>query len=324
MSTLSTKVTDNELAAGIKDEFGVVYSVDGKRLLKCENDKIGQYKIKDGTKVICDWAFEWCEALQQIVIPNSITSIGKSAFYCCKSLQQIIIPHYVTHIDSNPFAYCKRINVKSESKQFVVQDKMLIDTIERRLITYFGHKQSVLIPNIVTLIGDSAFLNCNSLRKVVFSDSLTNIEEYAFRDCESLQQVSFSNSLISIGESAFSHCISLQQVVIPNSVTKISDAAFNLCGSLQQIIISDSVMSIGNLAFSYCCSLQQITIPDSVTRIGETAFISCDSLQHIIIPEGSAEKFIKMLPANLLDKVYCIKKAYSDEQIAEKRKDLPF
>lgn len=91
MSTLSTKATIEELAAGIKDEFGVVYSADGKRLLKCENDKIEQYEIKEGTEVICDEAFEWCEALRQIIIPDSITNISMSAFNFCNYLEHIII-----------------------------------------------------------------------------------------------------------------------------------------------------------------------------------------------------------------------------------------
>ena len=46
---ISTEVTDEEIAKGVEDEYGVVYSRDGKRLLKCRNHKIFDYVIKDGT-----------------------------------------------------------------------------------------------------------------------------------------------------------------------------------------------------------------------------------------------------------------------------------
>ena len=85
--------------------------------------------------------------------------------------------------------------------------------------------------------------------------------------------------------------------------------AFYECKSLQQITIPDSVTNIGYEAFYECESLKQITIPDSVTSIGDDVFKWCESLQQIIIHEGTTEKFKKMLPKDLWDKLYCLKKA---------------
>lgn len=73
---LSTDVTDKEVENGIQDEFGVVYSKDGMRLLKCKSANLIDYEIKNGTKVICDSAFQWYNSLQQVIIPDSVTSIG--------------------------------------------------------------------------------------------------------------------------------------------------------------------------------------------------------------------------------------------------------
>ena len=89
---LSTEVTDEDIDNGFKDEYGVVYSRYGKRLLKCKNMGLKPYIVKNGTKVICNGAFYNCASLQQITIPNSVTSIGVSAFDYCDLLQQIIIP----------------------------------------------------------------------------------------------------------------------------------------------------------------------------------------------------------------------------------------
>ena len=89
---LSTEVTDEEIQNGITDEDGVVYSRDGKRLLKCRNWYLRNYEIKKGTKVICNSAFEWCKSLESITIPSSVTSIGGGVFWDCSSLESIIIP----------------------------------------------------------------------------------------------------------------------------------------------------------------------------------------------------------------------------------------
>ena len=47
----NTKVTDEEIANGINDEYGCIYSPDGKRLLE-GNKEITSYTIKEGTEVI--------------------------------------------------------------------------------------------------------------------------------------------------------------------------------------------------------------------------------------------------------------------------------
>ncbi|MBR6082549.1 MAG: leucine-rich repeat protein [Salinivirgaceae bacterium] len=74
------------------------------------------------------------------------------------------------------------------------------------------------------------------------------------------------------------------------------------------ITIPNSVTKIDHNAFSFCKSLKQITVPNSVTSIGNFAFFECKSLQKIIIPKGSVRKYKKMLPKELWDKLYCLKK----------------
>ena len=50
----------------------------------------GSYTIKENTRLIADYAFDWCSSLTSITIPNSVTSIGNSAFYNCSSLADVI------------------------------------------------------------------------------------------------------------------------------------------------------------------------------------------------------------------------------------------
>lgn len=347
---LSTKVTEEEIRNGVKDKYGVIYSKDGKRLLKCYNFNLKSYNIKDGTKVICNDAFlgPFVDSggpldydLIQINIPDSVIIIGKDAFDSCFNLKQLTLPKFLQKIEGSFIigGLSFNLNIESRSNRFVVYNKMIIDTAKQQLIQYFGKEKIVEIPNTVTCIGNSAFNNC-SMQQVVIPDSVTDIENSAFYFCTSLQQLTIPklvskigrnpfwgcknlvlksnssrfivkngllidnqnysvisyigndesiiipNSIVEISDSAFERCESLQQITIPDSVTSIGEKSFKGCKSLRQITIPNSVLSIGNETFSDCESLQEVNVADSVTSIGSLAFANCKSLQQITISES--------------------------------------
>lgn len=274
---LWAEVTQIGINNGIEDEYGVVYSKDGDRLLKCNNSKLKTYSIKSGTKEICYRAFELCSLLGQISIPNSVTKIGDQAFLACKSLKQIKIPNSVTSIGYEAFSQCESL-------------------------------QQITLPDSVTSIGPSAFCRCTSLQEITIPNSVIRIDYWTFYGCTSLCDITIPNSVTAIGDHAFSKCESLQHIIFPDSLRCIMHFAFEECKSLQTITIPDSVNHISSGAFSRCKSLHQITIPNSVTEIGdeiffESAFKDCESLQKIIIPKGSTKRFQEMLDKELWDKL---------------------
>ena len=276
---LSTKATKEDLKDAIEDEYGVKYSRDGKKLLRASYySSLREYVVREGTEVICDYAFWLCESLQSITIPNSVTSIGDGAFKMCKSLQSVTIPNSVTSIGKEAFSSC-------DSLQSVTIPNS-VTSIGDDAFYLCESLQSVTIPNSVTSIGDAAFWGCKYLQSITIPNSVTSIGDGAFKMCKSLQSVTIPNSVTSIGKEAFSSCDSLQSVTIPNSVTSIGDDAFYLCESLQSVTIPNSVTSIGDAAFWGCKYLQSITIPNSVKSIGHQAFYNCESLQSVTIPNS--------------------------------------
>ena len=111
---LSTKVTDKDRAEGVEDEFGVIYSKDGKRLLK-GNKTLTEYTVRKGTRVICHWAFSRCKSLTSLTLPSSLQSIGDYAFYDCKFLSTLYIPagteaHFKSILDAEYHEYLKPVN----------------------------------------------------------------------------------------------------------------------------------------------------------------------------------------------------------------------
>ena len=317
---LSTEVIDEDLAEAITDVFGAKYSKDWKKLLSGVD--INGYKIREGTTVICDRAFWrdeayleligwWEESLQEISIPNSVTSIGDHAFGGCSSLREISIPNSVTHISGNPFAGCNCF-VKSFSKYFIFENNVLYNADKTTLIAFISKQETFSIPNSVTGIGDSAFSLCSSLQEITIPNTVTNIGNSAFSRCCSLQKIAIPNSVTNISDHAFNECRSLRKITIPNSVTSIGDSAFRECSSLQRIAIPNSVKSIGDSAFRECSSLQRIAIPNSVKSIGDRAFLRCESLQEISIPSS-----VTHINGNPFSYCNCIVKSFSKHFIFE-------
>ena len=218
---LSTTPTKEELKEALVDEWGAKYSKDGRKLLEVPRELSGAYSVKEGTRIICDNAFTWCRSLSDIVIPNSVTSIGFGAFFNCSSLSNIVIPDSVTSIGGAAFFTC-------------------------------GSLSSIVIPDSVTSIGHNVFQGCSSLSEIVIPDSVTSIGNSAFSGCSSLSKIVIPTSVTSIGDWTFSGCSSLSEVVIPSSVTSIGGFAFKDCGSLSTIVIPSSVTSIGDWTFNGC------------------------------------------------------------------------
>ena len=283
---LSTTSTKEELKEALVDEWGVKYSKDGRKLLRAPKVLIGAYSVKEGTRIICDLAFYFCDSPSEIVIPSSVTSIGDWAFSFCRSLSEIVIPSSVTSIGDRAFCGCSSLKYISIPKSVIC--------LNGNPFAKWNGKLECLSPNFV--FEDDILFNKDksriisfrnqNIKSYVISSSVTSIGDHAFSWCRSLSEIVIPSSVTGIGKGVFSCCDSLSEIVIPSSVTSIGDSAFSCCDSLSEIVIPFSVTSIGKDAFSCCDSLSEIVIPSSVTSIGDSAFYRCkfpDNLKQELI-----------------------------------------
>ena len=174
------------------------------------------------------------------------------------------------------------------------------------LVKYTGRDAHVVIPEGVTIIGDSAFYNNEDILGVEIPNSVTSIANGAFQYCHNLAEITIPDSVQQIGKNAFLWCKSLKSVTLPKSITRISAYAFASCEKLERIQIPDTVQTIEESAFSGCKALQVVEFLGSAPKVEAGAFKWCPNLvdenglvivggtlygcysdaEHIVIPEG--------------------------------------
>ena len=255
------KVHVDDVAAWCNIKFGNYYSNPLVYANKFYVDDVlvSELVIPNSVRSIGDFAFCKCSGLISVTIPDSVTQIGAYAFRNCTGLTQMNMPDSVTSIWNHAFYNCTKLKF-------------------------------VELGNSITSIGEDAFENCSKLESVTIPNSVTSIGDLAFSGCSGLTNITIGSSITSIGGSVFRGCSGLTSVTIPDSVTRIGPSAFYGCSGLTSVTIPDGVTSIGSSAFGGCSRLTSVTIPGSVTSIESSAFSGTaffEGLQDGLIIFGS-------------------------------------
>ena len=216
----------------------------------------------------------FCNQIQSVTIPESVTSIGKSAFEHCSKLDSLTINGVATSmIGAYAFNGCTSLTSLSLVGSF--------QTIGDYAFAYCGMTSLTINANI-TSIGEFAFSSC-SLTSLSLTGNVQKIGDHAFYSCSSLNTVTFPKSPTSIGSHAFDSCTSLNSIEIPGTVTEIGDYAFIDAG-LTSVTIDEGVKSTGAYMFYKCGNLTTVTLPESLTTIADGSFAFCSNLDHVKIP----------------------------------------
>ncbi len=238
--------------------------------------------IPEGVTSIKTGAFIDCVNLKSVSFPSTLLTIFNAAFSDCVQLESIFIPRSVVYIGPDAFLYCTNLkSIKVEEGNPVYDSRedcnAIIETTNGALL--YGC-ENTSFPEGVESIGFMA-LSMMPISNVEFPYTLTFIDEGAFSACLNITSVAFPSSVRTIGPGAFIHCQNLSSIEFSEGVTTFGDGAFLNCKSLTSLVIPHSVTTIGQDAFRDCSSIESIVISEGVTSIGKSAFIGCSSLTSV-------------------------------------------
>ncbi|MCL2115958.1 MAG: leucine-rich repeat domain-containing protein [Methanobrevibacter sp.] len=175
--------------------------------------------------------------------------------------------------------------------QFSVIKESLDFTIDNGvLIKYNGEDSEVEVPSGVRAIGVTAFLDKNTLRKIVLPEGLNELQS-GFMRCSNLETVILPDSLESIPEMAFQGCISLKSLVLPKNLKNLGDMAFYDCKKLSSIEIPPMVESIDCAVFFGCENLETISYYKATKFTGEH-FQGCGSLSSVNVLDSKTGEIV--------------------------------
>lgn len=201
---------------------------------------------------IGDLAFNNCNKMISVKIPNSVVNIGKSAFKRCEKLKSVKLPSGIKEIKQYTFVSC-------------------------------FHLLSVELPSDLEIIGEGAFSNCDHLENIEIPESVVSIGSYAFSHCFELNPrlLIYDNGKKCYGWIGDKKaCVN---IVIPDGVEEISSEAFSYNYYIRTLRIPESVKTIEREAFSNCDSLEVIIENDvDDVHLGYGVYKNCKSLKFTI------------------------------------------
>ena len=258
------------------------------------------------------------KTLYAISLPGTVTSVQEGAFTGCTNLKAITVPKSIVELPSD-LSNDIIINLTDDFWEWMKNSTIIPDgqTLYLNGEKLSDSAGSIIIPEGITTIPDSAFEDCEWLTSITIPEGVTEIGKFAFENCTELTTITIPKSIKSFGDQPFRNCerldklyyqgtletwleVSTQDIVFyrfielpgydenPWENYTFKDVDFYINGEIvTDVVIPDSVTSIRRYAFcDLRRNLKSVTIPNSVTSIEYRAFGNCSSLTSITIPNS--------------------------------------
>ena len=212
--------------------------------------------------------FENCTALESVILPEGITSLGGYTFSNCTSLKGIDLPSTLTSLGSYCFGDCNAIDS-------IVSRAMTPPTANGSTFSFAGETVAVYVPEAAMSSYQSAdgWSNFSDFRALVLPP-LASGYCGAEGDSTNLAWVLGADSVLTItGTGAMADYFSFTNV-----------PWYTYINAIASIIVSEGVTTIGSYAFMKMENLRSASLPEGLTRLGQSAFYLSSGLQEVNFP----------------------------------------
>lgn len=241
---------------------GVLFNKDKTKLIAyvghpIQSGKRTVYTVPDGVEIIGKDAFCNIHNLSGIKLPESLIEFEEHALNAANFTDELVIPKNVSNIPGNAFrgSMESSYRVDENNKHFCSENGVIFSKDKSKLIAYPPCKddKTYTIPSYVTVIGNSAFGNCDNLISVIIPDNVTNIQDDAFLYCNNLISAKIGNGTTTIGDGAFYGNYCLEDIYMGNSVTYIGYGAFDLCNKLKDLYYNGTKRQWNKIELNFPC-----------------------------------------------------------------------
>ena len=180
-----------------------------------------------------------CETskISKLIVPNTVTKIGKCAFGKCSSSNSLKITFMGKDSDSNYDTTLENLILPDNIKE--IGEYAFDECTQLKSIKY---SEDIKLNN-------NAFYRCTNLSEIVIPSSMTEISSGLFNGCESLNNVKINGKITTIKEDAFANCLSLKKLDLPETVETIEEGAFQGCPCELNFDVLLNLKSIGPRVF---------------------------------------------------------------------------
>ncbi len=214
--------------------------------------------------------------LEEVILPDTVISIGESAFSKCYSLNNFVMPDSVITLGPSAFLNVEMSNITLSKNLTAISDNAFMNCVNLTKLD---------IPESVKSFGTDSFAYCTKLEKINIPSGITAIPQSAFEGCSSLSYLDFPESLETIGSNAFYKCTNMIGIYLPDHLRLIEEGAFLNCEKLSGISIGSNTV-IGPNVFKNCPSLLSLDMRAVPT---ELAFMVGDTYTFTQQPLANGE-----------------------------------
>ncbi|MEG1710442.1 MAG: leucine-rich repeat domain-containing protein [Clostridia bacterium] len=236
---------------------GIRYKIQGNHAIVVGASNTKNIVIKDKIRdlnvtEIKTSAFDRNGKAESIIIPRSISKIGRNAFSSMQKLSSITL---------NPSS------IAGKYLGSLWTTKTKIEILENPIYVPDSVKHITISGNVP----DYCFYMLESITDIKFIDKVKTIGSYAFALCSNIKEVELPKGLISVKDAAFAYCDKMTKITTPDTLKEIGSASFMQCSSLKSFLIPLSVTSVGDYLFMKAYPLLVVNIEADAATVGKNS-----------------------------------------------------